>query len=240
MESDMFTVWASLMSALIGYALGAFPTGFFAGRFWNVDVRKHGSGRTGGTNVLRSAGWGAFAITVIGDILKGAVAVLISRWLFPPVDIGHALAVLGALLGHNWSIWIAMLARPDPGIEYAPPPMGWLQRVAQQGRGGAGVATTAAAMLTLFPPVVLVLLVPVLLILFIFRYASLASLSAAVLSPFVMLYFSLAGNAPWSFLILNIIVSVIIIWVHRPNIERLRAGTEKKFGQRLGQRAPRE
>ena len=232
----MFTLFASLASLLLGYLLGAFPTGFFAGKLWNVDVRKHGSGRTGGTNVLRTAGWGAFAITVIGDVLKGAVAVLISRWIFPDVQIGHALAVLGALLGHNWSIWIALLAKSDPRAQYAPPPMGWIQRLAQQGRGGAGVATTAAAVMALFPPVVLVLIIPVFLIFLATRYASVGSLSAAIMAPFVMLYFCLTGSAPWVYLILLIVVCTIIILVHRPNIERLRAGTEKRFGQRLGQR----
>jgi glycerol-3-phosphate acyltransferase PlsY len=232
----MFTLFASLASLLLGYLLGAFPTGFFAGKRWNVDVRKHGSGRTGGTNVLRTAGWGAFAITVIGDVLKGAVAVLISRWIFPDVQIGHALAALGALLGHNWSIWIALLAKSDPSAQYAPPPMGWIQRLAQQGRGGAGVATTAAAVMALFPPVVLVLIIPVLLIFLATRYASVGSLSAAILAPFVMLYFCLTGSAPWVYLILLIVGCTIIILVHRPNIERLRAGTEKRFGQRLGQR----
>lgn len=229
-------VLIALACALLGYLFGAFPTGYFVGRMWNIDVRKHGSGRTGGTNVLRTAGWTAFTLTVIGDVLKGVLPVVISRALFPEARDAHTLAVLGALLGHNWSVFIAMLAKPDPRVMFAPPPLGWIQRVAQQGRGGAGVATSAGAMLALFPPLVLILIVPIILILVIVRYASVASLTTAVVSPFVMLFFVWRGDAPWSYLALNLLLSIIIIIVHIPNIQRLRAGTERRFGERLVQR----
>lgn len=226
----------ALVCALIGYLFGAFPTGYFVGRLWNIDVRKHGSGRTGGTNVLRTAGWTAFTLTVIGDVLKGILPVVISRAVFPAARDAHTLAVLGALLGHNWSVFIAMLAKPDPRVTFAPPPLGWIQRIAQQGRGGAGVATSAGAMLALFPPLVLILIVPIILILIIVRYASVASLTTAVVSPFVMGFFVWRGDAPWSYLALNLLLSIIIIIVHIPNIQRLRAGTERRFGERLVQR----
>lgn len=231
-------LFSYLAGALIGYVLGAFPTGFFAARLWNIDVRKHGSGRTGGTNVLRSAGWGAFAVTVIGDVLKGVVAVLIARWLFPATHGAHALTVLGVLIGHNWSIWIALLAKPDPRAAFAPPPLGWLQRIAQQGRGGAGVSPTVGAVLALFPPVLIGAPIP-LLVLLIWRYASLASLSITFLFPIEMIFFCLRGDAPWSYFIMSVIASTIIFIVHLPNIQRLRAGTEKRFGQRLAQRTPK-
>lgn len=233
------TLFATLVWATIAYLCGAFPTGFFAGKLWNVDVRKHGSGRTGGTNVLRAAGWGAFTITVIGDILKGVLPVLLARYFAPTIDVAHIAAVLGVLIGHNWSIWIALLAKPDARATFAPPPMGWLQRIAQQGRGGAGVATTAGAVLALFPPVPLLVAPIAVGALVITRYASVGSLTAAILSPLLMLYFVLNGNAPWSYFLLILVVGIIIIIVHQPNIERLRAGNERKFGQRLGQRAPR-
>ena len=229
-------ILSHLAAALIGYVCGAFPTGYFAGRIWNVDVRKHGSWRTGGTNVLRSAGWGAFAITVIGDVLKGIIPVLLVRWFLPDQDWAQALTVLGVLVGHNWSIWIAAIAKPDSRITFSRPPLGWIQRIMQQGRGGAGVATTASAMLALFPPIVLVMVGPIILLLVITRYASVASLTTAAVSPFVMLLFVLNGSAPWSFFVLNVVVSVIIVVVHIPNIQRLRAGTERRFGQRLSDR----
>ncbi len=232
------TILQYLAGLLIGYVLGAFPTGYFVGRLWGVDVRKHGSGRTGGTNVLRSAGWGAFALTAGGDVLKGIIAVLLARGLFPDLHLAHALAVVGVLIGHNWSVWIALLAKPDPRIAYARPPLGWIQRIVQQGRGGAGVAVTAAATVALFPPILII--VPFfILLLIIVRYASVASISAAVFAPFAMLFFVLAGSAPWSYFLTIVLCSVIVIIVHIPNIKRLRAGTERRFGERLGQKQPR-
>ncbi len=232
------TILQYLAGLLIGYVLGAFPTGYFVGRLWGVDVRKHGSGRTGGTNVLRSAGWGAFALTAGGDVVKGIIAVLLARGLFPDLHLAHALAVVGVLIGHNWSVWIALLAKPDSRITYARPPLGWIQRIAQQGRGGAGVAVTAAATVALFPPI-LVIVPFFILLLIIVRYASVASLSAAVFAPFAMLFFVLIGSAPWSYFLTVVLCGVIIIIVHIPNIKRLRAGTERRFGERLVQKQPR-
>jgi acyl phosphate:glycerol-3-phosphate acyltransferase len=232
------TLLQYLAGALIGYLLGAFPTGYFVGRLWRVDVRKHGSGRTGGTNVLRTAGWGAFALTVLGDLSKGIIAVLMVRFLFPPLHGAHALAVLGVLIGHNWSIWIALLAKSDPRAIYARPPLGWIQRLAQQGRGGAGVGVTVGAVATLFPPVLVLAPIP-LAVLLIWRYASVGSMTVAVLFPFEMFYFCANGYAPWSYFALAVVVCVIIFLVHIPNIKRLRAGTEKHFGERLG-RKPRQ
>ncbi len=232
------TLFIYLIGAFLGYIFGSFPTGYFAGKLWNVDVRKHGSGRTGGTNVLRSAGWGAFTITLIGDLLKGLLPVLLARYLFPLYHGAHALAVLGVLVGHNWSVWIAALAKPDPRITYARPPLGWIQRIAQQGRGGAGVAPTAGAVLALFPLAPLIIApIPILILIYI-RYASVASLTAATLYPMLMLGFVSFGSAPWSYFILAVAVGIIIYVVHIPNIQRLRAGTERRFGQRLGQKPP--
>lgn len=234
---ELIIAW--LVGAALGYGFGAFPTGFFVGKLWNVDVRKHGSGRTGGTNVLRTVGWGAFTLTVIGDALKGILPVLIARFIFPTLHSAHAATTLGVLIGNNWSLWIALLTKADPKINYAPPPLGWLQRIAQQGRGGAGVTTTAGAVLALFPPAPLVILPFALGALLITRYASVGSLTAATMFPFVMLGFAWTGNAPWSYFVLSIIASLIVYLVHIPNLKKLRAGTERKFGQRLGQRESR-
>ena len=229
---DIF--FAYLAGALLGYLFGSFPTGYFAGRLWNVDVRKHGSGRTGGTNVLRSAGWPAFALTVTGDVVKGIVPVLIARWVFPEYHGSHGLAALGVLIGHNWSVWIALLARPDPRALYAPPPLGWIQKIVRKGRGGAGVAPTAGACLALFPPATLLVAPIAILVLIVVRYASVASLTAATLFPIAMFFFALYGAAPWSYFLLSLVIGAVIWLVHTPNIERLRTGTERRFGQRLG------
>jgi glycerol-3-phosphate acyltransferase PlsY len=223
-----------VIGLLLGYLFGSFPTGYFAGKLWNVDVRKHGSGRTGGTNVLRTAGWGAFTITVIGDVLKGVIPVLLARWLFPEFHGAHGFALLGVLLGHNWSVFIALLAKDDPHAAYAPPPIGWIQQIKEKGRGGAGVATTAGAGLALFAPAALLLAPIGIGILIIVRYASVASLTVAALYPIVMLAFAMLGQVPWSYVLIAVVAAFIIIAVHKPNIDRLRTGTERRFGQRLG------
>jgi glycerol-3-phosphate acyltransferase PlsY len=234
----MLTVFVfAFLSLLIGYVLGAFPTGYFMGRLWGVDVRKHGSGRTGGTNVLRSAGWGAFTLTVLGDFFKGTLGVLIARWLFPDFHSSHAAALFGALIGHNWSIWIALLAKPDPTMRYAAPPLGWLQRIAHQGRGGAGVTTTVGAVVGLFPNIMILTPIP-LIVLAIWRYASLASLTVATIFPVGMLFFCWRGDAPWSYFILGLATGIVLWLVHIPNIKRLLAGNERRFGERLGHRKP--
>ncbi len=224
------------LSALIAYLLAALPTGYLAGRLWGVDVRQHGSGRTGGSNVLRSAGWGAFAVTVIGDIAKGALGVMIARALFPDAIEAHAVAVFFALLGHVWSVWIALLAKPDARETFASPPLGWIQMIAQRGRGGAGVSPLAGALMTLYPPLALV--APFgLIILTVTRYSSVASISVCVATPMLMLYFVLTAQAPVSYFFSALSACALIIFLLRPNIERLRAGNERKFGERLGRRA---
>lgn len=227
------------IAALIGYFFGTFPTGFFVAKLWNVDVRKHGSGRTGGTNVLRSVGWVGFLLTGLGDILKGSLAVLLSRFLFPAQDIAHSITVYSVLLGHNWSLWLLLLARPDPRAANPATPSEGFQRLLGKARGGAGIGPTAGAMLVLFPPLVLILFPVFVVILFAFRYASVASVSLAALTPIVMLGFCLTGYAPDTFFFLALALGITILLVHIPNLQRLRAGTEKKFGQRLGQRTSR-
>ncbi len=234
---SLVIAWA--VGGLIGYAFGAIPTGFFVGKLWNVDVRKHGSGRTGGTNVLRTIGWRAFVLTVVGDALKGIVPVLITQAIYPSIHSAHVTTVLGVLIGNNWSLWITLLTKPDPAMKFDAPPLGWIQRVVHQGRGGAGVTTTAGAALALFPPVPLILVPFGIGALLITKYASVGSLTAATLFPIVMGAFVFTGNAPLSYFILSIIVCILQYIIHRPNIERLRAGNERRFGARMGQRPTR-
>ncbi len=235
----MTLVIALAVGALIGYAFGSIPTGFFVGKLWNVDVRKHGSGRTGGTNVLRTIGWRAFTLTVVGDALKGIVPVLATQAIYPTIHSAHVATVLGVLIGNNWSLWITLLTKPDPALKFDAPPLGLIQRIVHQGRGGAGVTVTAGAVLALFPPVPLIILPFGIGALLITKYASVGSLTAATLFPIVMGAFVLTGNAPLSYLVLSFVVAVVIYAVHIPNIERLRAGNERRFGQRLGQRPTR-
>jgi glycerol-3-phosphate acyltransferase PlsY len=224
----------AVLGLFIGYVFGAFPTGYFVGRIHGVDVRQHGSGRTGGSNVLRTVGWFAFVLTILGDALKGAVPVLIVMHLLLPGSYNAAAgALLGALLGSNWSIVIAWLARGSVNGKSPSNVFEILQNVFAKAKGGVGVVTTACAALTLYWQAVVPLILVGLAVLLVLRYASLASMTVAILYPLVMAYFFFAGSVPGVYLAMSIIAGAIVVYVLTPNLRRLRAGTEQRFGQRL-------
>lgn len=193
-----------LMVMAAAYVLGSIPFGLLVGKWWaKVDVRQYGSGNIGMTNVLRTAGYIPAALTLIGDVGKGAVSVLIAqRFLEEPVL--HLLAGTFAMLGHNWPLFLGF-------------------------KGGKGVATIAGVLAVFRPLTALVLLLIWLTVLIAFRYISLASISVAVCLPVVLL---LAG-AGWSEIGLGTFMAVVTIFRHRSNIERLRRGTEFRVGQRV-------
>ncbi len=223
-----------ILAFVIGYLFGAFPTGYFLGRLYGVDVRRLGSGRTGGSNVLRTIGWPAFILTVSGDILKGILPVLlVTHLLAVGQPVAAAFTVIGVLIGNNWSIIIAWLARDD---SHGPPPSNayeFLRSVFARARGGAGVTTTAAGALTLYWPPVIPLVIVGISVLIVVRYSSVASMTVALLYPFAMAYFVMTGSAPWIYLPMSIFVGLIVLYVLTPNMRRLRAGTEQRFGQRV-------
>ncbi len=224
----------ALFGFVLGYIFGAFPTGYFLGRLYGVDVRKFGSGRTGGSNVLRTIGWPAFILTVGGDAIKGALPViLMMHWLAVGSSFAAAATVIGALLGNNWSLLIAWLGRDDPNYKAPKNPVDLIKSLFARTKGGAGVITTASAALALYWPPVVPLAILGVAVLVIGRYSSIASITVATLYPFVMAYFVLTGAAPAIYLPMSLIVGAVVVYVLIPNIKRLRAGTEQKFGQRL-------
>lgn len=102
-----------LLTLLAGYLLGSIPSGWLAGRWLKgIDLREHGSGSTGATNVLREVGKGPALVVFLVDVLKGAAAVLLAKTLLPPLALGAATdwwvvaSGLAALAGHSWSIWL--------------------------------------------------------------------------------------------------------------------------------------
>jgi glycerol-3-phosphate acyltransferase PlsY len=200
-------VWFRLLLAImVGYLLGAFPTGYLVGKAWGVDVRKHGSGRTGGTNVWRATKqiW-PLVLTVLGDILKGAAAVLIGRHLFGS-ELAAALAGSAALFGHNWSFLL-----------------GW--------RGGAG-GMTAGAVLTFLSPTAAVFVVPfALLMLYLSHYASIGTLAVGVGSLVVLTLLALVNSFryPWAHVVFGLLAAAGIAWALRPNFKRLREGSERRI-----------
>lgn len=200
----MVTIY--LLTALMGYFMGAFPTGYIVGRLWKgIDIREYGSGRTGGANILRTVGVFPAAITALGDVGKGVVAVLVARALWHN-EAAAVVAALAALVGHNWSLFL-----------------GW--------HGGAGVGTTFGSLLVLEPVTTLVVAFLGLLVAVISRYVSLGSLGFAFLILLAVLGQRLFFRGSWEHLVYGILAGGIIVFALRPNIGRLLKGTERRIGE---------
>ena len=197
----------ALLGALIGYLLGALPPGVIMGRLLKgIDVRQYGSGATGFTNTLRTLGWAPALIVVIVDIGKGALAVLLAKYLFDGGTLAQASAGAGAVIGHIWPVYIGF-------------------------KGGRGVATAFGALLALVPPVAL-LVVPVgIAVAVLSRYMSLMSLISTGLGAALVVSLALLGYTDYAYILFGTVVATLIIYQHRGNIKRLLAGTEPKIGQ---------
>jgi glycerol-3-phosphate acyltransferase PlsY len=211
-------VWSGI-GLLVAYLLGSLPTGYLAGRLLkNIDIREHGSKSTGATNVLRTVGkWPALAVLLI-DAFKGALAVLLARWLYalPTVTAtlpgnldatdgvawAAAIAGLAALLGHSKSIWLGF-------------------------SGGKSVATGLGVLLALSWQVGLLTLAVFGLVLAVTRIVSISSITAAIASSLL----ALVLHEPLPLLLLTLAGGLYVVLRHRTNIQRLLAGTEPRLGQ---------
>ena len=190
------------------YLSGAFPTAYLAGRLIKgIDLRQHGSGNLGATNVYRLLGRNVAAVVLIVDALKGALPVL----LLPPLLVSShpelwaiALGVV-AILGHVRSPFLLWRG------------------------GGKGVATAGGVFAALAPVAMFAALIAWGLVLWASGYVSLASLTAAALLPLVVLG-TMGPSSP--VFGLSVVVALFVFWTHRANIQRLRAGTESRFGRK--------
>jgi len=192
--ATILILWAAL-----GYLLGSIPSGMILARAMGLgNLRDIGSGNIGATNVLRTGSKKAAALTLILDAAKGAVAVLLARWMAG--EDAAQLAGLAAFLGHCFPVWLGF-------------------------RGGKGVATFLGVILALAWPVGLLCCAAWLATASLTRISSLSALIAACSAPLWML---LLGY--WSLLVLGVLLAALILWRHRANIARLRAGTEPKIG----------
>ena len=186
---------------IAAYLIGAIPTGVILTRLvGGEDIRKAGSGNIGATNVYRVAGRKLGIITLVGDCLKGVIPLLIAQQGFNLPAGGMALVALAAFIGHCYPVYLGF-------------------------KGGKGVATALGIFLVLSPLSVLCLLVVFVLILWKWRYISLASISAAATVPFLVLWF----ESSFALFMATLLIAAIVIWKHRENIGRLRGGTESKF-----------
>lgn len=188
----------------LGYFMGSIPVGYLVVKLVKgTDIRQHGSGRTGGTNVWRAAGLEPAILTVLGDFLKGAMAVGIARAILGN-SIGEVLVGVAAITGHNWSVFLH-----------------W--------RGGAGTATNLGVISMLCFPVALALIGAAFLVVVISRYASVASLSVAILAPAIFLALALFAHHPLPHAFYGLLAGAIVILALRRNIVCLLAGTERRL-----------
>lgn len=188
-----------LISIILAYLIGSVSCAILVAKFLKIDdPRKQGSGSAGATNMLRLAGKKSALIVLLGDALKGLIAVLIAR-LFHVHGIGLGFVALVVVVGHVFPLYFKF-------------------------KGGKGVATSLGAILGLSFWVGIFLIATWLVVALIFRYSSLASLVTAIAAP---IYLIISGNAIYFFPIL--LSSLLIIWKHWDNIERLKKGTESKI-----------
>lgn len=191
---------AAAIVLILAYLIGSIPFGVILGRAWTgVDVRKHGSGNIGATNVLRTLGLRFAAATFVLDAGKGAVAVLLAR----AIGAGHGVAALAGLLavvGHNWPVFLDF-------------------------RGGKGIATSWGFITATVPAAGLAFALIWVAIVIVTRYASLGSMIGATATPIVCLLVS----APWQYVAACTVVAVFAVLRHGANIRRLRAGNENRI-----------
>jgi glycerol-3-phosphate acyltransferase PlsY len=188
------------------YLVGAAPWGVILGRvFASTDIRSQGSGSTGTTNAYRVLGMKFSVAVLVLDFIKGLIPVLIATWLGANRWV-IAAAGLAAVAGHCWSIFIGFT-------------------------GGKGVATGGGAVFALIPWLWF-LLIPMAIILLVTKYMSVASITVALLTALGSVILAATHHAPTAYAVACVAIVAIIIYRHRANIARLRAGTELKLSRR--------
>ena len=209
-------IWAYILTAIIAYLLGSISFSvIFTKKFAGFDVREKGSGNAGSTNMLRSVGKKAAALTLVCDILKGVVAIVIAIILGNVVkDINRELllqiAGVAVVLGHTFPVFF-------------------------QFKGGKGVATSLGILLMSNWQIGLICLVFGIVLIALTRMVSLGSCAAAVLFPVLTLFINdhytvlTQGKQGNVYLVYSIILAIIVLYNHRSNIKRILNGTENKL-----------
>lgn len=195
-----------LLNIVFGYLLGSVPTGLIVGYLWlHRDIRDSGSGKTGTTNVLRTAGKVPAALVLIADVSKGAIPAVVGRVVFHDDGVAAAGAA-AAVVGHIWPVFAGF-------------------------RGGRGVASAFGAVLGLTPLVAVVfpligaaLVIPT-------RYVSLMSVVGTPIAAGLVVVAAAAFGQPWPYAYCAVFATLLIEYKHIPNIRRLLAGTEPRIGQ---------
>ena len=202
-----------VLAAIQSYVLGSIPWGYLAGRWNGVDLRNEGSGSTGATNALRVLGkkWGyaVFALDAFKGWLSVMIGFVLAFWIYHAVESvvinAGVISAIFAVIGHSYPVWLGF-------------------------KGGKGIASSAGIMLALFPPPVFAFGLFVWLVLFYStRYVSIASLGAAVALPTASGALMFLGQCDLVRTSIAGVMGLLAIWRHKSNIQRLMAGTEKRF-----------
>jgi acyl phosphate:glycerol-3-phosphate acyltransferase len=199
-------------AVVIGYILGSIPFGLLIVKLkTGKDIRKVESGRTGGTNAVRAAGFGAGLLTAILDILKGAAAVWIAQAISPGNHLIHVLAPLAAILGHNHSIFLA--ERDENGTLRL--------------RGGAGGASAVGGAMGLWLPMFPVVVAAGAVVWFTLGIASLATMTIPIIVIIVFAIRAALGLQDPVYIWYGVVAEILLLWALRPNIQKLLAGNER-------------
>lgn len=197
-----------LIFALVGYLLGSVPFGLIAGRlFGNVDIRDHGSGVTGMTNVIRTVGIWAGVLVLSLDMGKTVLAVVLTRLFTDSLSI-EVVAAIAAIIGHNWPLYSNF-------------------------KGGRGTAPGWAGLIILSPIAGIVASFVGLVTIALSRYVSLGSIVGATSGAITLIVLSLLDVDPLAYIWYGPIGATIIVVRHKKNIERLLSGKERKLGHRV-------
>jgi glycerol-3-phosphate acyltransferase PlsY len=198
----------SAVGAVLGYLIGSLSFAVIVSRLFGLsDPRTYGSGNPGATNVLRSGNKAAAILTLVFDALKAYVPIVVVQHLGLGTEVQTAVG-LGAFLGHLWPVFFKF-------------------------EGGKGVATAAGALLAFDPAMGGLTLLVWLAMAAIFRYSSLAALTASLAAPVLQWHFNGLGVMFGGV----VVMSALLIWRHEANIRKLLAGEESKLGQKAAPKA---
>lgn len=193
----------SILVIFVCYLLGSIPAAAWVARLHGIDIRTVGSGNSGATNVLRSVGKGPALGVALFDILKGALAVYIGRWLGLD-EFSAALCGVAAFLGHNFSVFLGF-------------------------RGGKGVATGFGTVVAIVPMVGFFSLALALVCMWLTYYVS----AGSIIGGLAAILFGIMAAPPRPVLMVVMALGAFVVWQHRGNIVKLRAGTERKLGEKV-------
>lgn len=206
---------AAIMLVAFAYFCGALPFGYLAGKLKGIDIRQHGSGNIGATNVLRVLGKKIGIPVFILDMLKGLFPTLLASYVMRRLGAGENIAALvsvfaaaATVLGHNFTFWLGF-------------------------KGGKGIATSTGALLGLVPLALLIVLIVWIVTFYSTRYVALASIVAAIALPVAMIAV-MTWQGTWNYVLLGfgIVIGVLAVVRHRSNIQRMLTGTENRFDRK--------